>query len=207
MASVSGVLAEYMSKNPCYSVKGSKPFELGKSYMRRDGKMVKIIALCGSRGYETVQGDDAEAPHLGARYNRAGDRGRCTGTNHDFSDPGNLLPEFEEGVEDAGKGFLIPVSFMGANRPEAERALFSQMLTIEHELTEIRYGAKTPEDWQLAYKKIFTDGTASRFWLLCEALELHFTWCDPDMDYDDDVRAYTWAVTEFLEDKRPFYHV
>jgi hypothetical protein len=206
MAAISGTLSEWMRKNPCYSIEGSKPFELGKSYPRRDGKMVKIVALCGSKGYETVQGDDAEAPHLGARYNRAGDRGRCTGTYHDFSDPGNLLPDFEAGVKDAGKGFLIPVSFMGANRPLEERALFSQILTLEHELTDIRYAANTDKDWRAAHKKIFKSGLAEKFFQACEALKFDFTWCDPQSGYAAMVRAYTWAASEFIEDKRPFYH-
>lgn len=206
MSSMTGTLSMWMSKNPCYSIEGSKPFELGKSYPRRDGKMVKIVALCGSKGYETVQGDDAEAPHLGARYNRAGDRGRCTGTNHDYSDPGNLLPEFEEGVEDVGKGFLIPVSLLGANRPQAERDLFRQLLILEKEATDIRYAANSDKDWRAAYKKVFDGGLVTRVYQVCEALELQFTWSDPDMDYDDDVRAYTWALEQFVEDKRVFYH-
>jgi hypothetical protein len=197
-----------MRESPCYSIEGSLPFELGKSYPRRDGKMVKIVKVNDQhKGYETVQGDDAEAPHLGARYNRDSDRGRSTGTAHDFSDPHNLLPDFAPDSKNNGEGFFIKVSMMGANKTEYERDLFRQMLILEHEMTELRYGAKGHDGWKAAFEKIFTGGMASRFWQLCEAMEWSFTWCDPDMDYDDDVKAYTWAVTEFLEDKRVFYSV
>jgi hypothetical protein len=205
MAAISGEFSTWLYNNKPYSVEGSLPFELGKSYPRRDGKMVKIIGINTQRGYETIQGDDAEADALGWRYNRDSDRGRCTGSLSD--DPHNLLPDFAPGSLHNGKGFFIKVSMMGANKSEYERNIFRQMLNLEHELTDIRYAAKTPEDWKAAYAKVFTGGMCSRFWQLCEAMEWNFTWCDPDSDYDDDVRAYTWAVTEFLEDKRAFYSV
>lgn len=203
MVAMSGEFASWMWKNKPYSIEGSLPFELGKSYPRRDGKMVKIIAI-NDDGI-CVQGDDHESPYLGWRYQREGDRGRCTGSAVD--DPHNLLPDFAPGSKNLGEGFFIKVSMLGANKSQYERDLFRQMLILEHELTEIRYGAKTHDEWKAAYDKIFDGGMCSRFFQLCEAMEWHFTWSDPDMDYDDDVRAYTWAVTEFLEDKRAFYHV
>lgn len=86
-------------------------FEVGKRYLRLDGKIVTIIAKNG----DCVQGDDGadcvarnkirhadneyykpgeDAPELsGFRYDRTGSRsdlGRCTGCEWD--DPHNLIP-------------------------------------------------------------------------------------------------------------------
>jgi hypothetical protein len=69
------------------------PFELGKSYQTQEGKTVTIVAVDDTPGYECVQGDDPIEEGGGWRYNRAGpDRGRVTGTAHDWSDPRDLIP-------------------------------------------------------------------------------------------------------------------
>lgn len=92
-------------------------FLLGKKYLRLDGKIVKIIrGREGSKGYETVQGDDGSdspecgkvytiwgengmeekisvASELGHRYNRTdtqGDLGRVTGSK--WNNSRNLIP-------------------------------------------------------------------------------------------------------------------
>lgn len=69
------------------------PFELGKTYLTKAGKPVKIIQVTNTPGYEAVQGDDGENTTLGWRYNRAEDRGRCTGSAFDMSDSRNLIPD------------------------------------------------------------------------------------------------------------------
>jgi hypothetical protein len=88
-------------------------FIVGKTYLTKEGKRVKIIAESRRRGYECVQGDDGvtrvdemictpgvyeitEGSELGWRYDRKGDVGRCTGSPHDFSDPDNLVPGSEQ---------------------------------------------------------------------------------------------------------------
>ena len=78
---------------------GSKPFEVGKTYLTQEGKSVTIKAKTTVPGYECVQGDDlAKCPERGVftwiwRYNRESDRGRVTGSAFDMSDPRNLIPE------------------------------------------------------------------------------------------------------------------
>jgi len=76
---------------------GYKRFELGKTYMTNAGVAVKIVGVVDTKGYECVQGDDfGDDPKGGHRYNRPGDLGRCTGTDHDGSDPRNLIPERDD---------------------------------------------------------------------------------------------------------------
>ncbi len=96
----------------------SKPFELGKTYRTQAGSWVKIIEINNTPGYETVRGDDHEpdwiddkgkAHTLGWRYNREGknERGRCTGSAHDFSDPRNLIPEDDMSFAEMAQTALI----------------------------------------------------------------------------------------------------
>lgn len=85
----------------------TKPFEIGKTYKRVDGTDVTCISLSYTRGYETAQFSDFAETHArlgevyakkgitlsakdmgepeksGYRYNRASDRGRCTGGEWD----------------------------------------------------------------------------------------------------------------------------
>lgn len=98
----------------------TKPFVVGETYQRADGKTVTCIALSEDlKGYECAQFDDYEETHArtadkykneedvldyikrfggddpkasGFRYNRPNDRGRCTGSAFDFSDPFNVIP-------------------------------------------------------------------------------------------------------------------
>lgn len=92
-----------------------RQFIVGKTYLTKEGKPVKIIAESvqpGVRG-ACVQGDDGVTrvePHwkhkgiyeiiegnmLGWRYDREGDVGRVTGSPHDFSDPRNLIAGSEQ---------------------------------------------------------------------------------------------------------------
>ena len=57
-------------------------YQVGNSYPRLDGTMAKIVGI----GNQTVFDD--EGCHY---YNRAQDRGRVTGTAHDYSYPRNLV--------------------------------------------------------------------------------------------------------------------
>jgi hypothetical protein len=57
-------------------------YQVGNSYPRLDGTLAKIVGI----GNQTVVDD--EGCHY---YNRAQDRGRVTGTAHDYSYPRNLV--------------------------------------------------------------------------------------------------------------------
>lgn len=112
-------LQRLMWENGIFAKQVAPDFEflLGKRYLRMDGKVVTIIrGREGSKGYETVQGDDgADSPscgepymvygengmedrvinseELGFRYNRSTSQeglGRCTGS--DWDNPRNLIP-------------------------------------------------------------------------------------------------------------------
>lgn len=69
-------------------------FEAGKTYPRRDGHLVTIVAEKNdNRGYECVQGDDRETEEGGHRYNRStsrSDLGRATATQ--AGGPLDLIP-------------------------------------------------------------------------------------------------------------------
>ena len=95
----------------------TKPFEIGKAYKTIGGKTVTCIDLRDDPGYETARFSDGDLTWLalggyrnrhtgervpvrwlasttGWRYNRDGiDRGRCTGTPCDLSDPRCVIPE------------------------------------------------------------------------------------------------------------------
>lgn len=92
-----------------------RQFIVGKTYLTREGKKVKIIAESTSHGphYTCVQGDDGETrvvedpfikgvyeviegSQLGWRYDREGDVGRCTGSPNG---PRDLMPGSEVGEE------------------------------------------------------------------------------------------------------------
>lgn len=72
----------------------TRPFEVGKRYLRHDGVEVTCLELNeGVPGYETARFDDPLRLGGGHRYNRDQDRGRVTGTCHKFTDPRNIIPE------------------------------------------------------------------------------------------------------------------
>ena len=66
------------------ALKASEPvaYLVGNTYQRMDGTFAKIIGV----GNQTVF--DEDGCHY---YNRSGDRGRVTGTAHDYSHPRNLV--------------------------------------------------------------------------------------------------------------------
>lgn len=63
-------------------------FLVGMTYKTKYGRLVKIVKskYAGSL-YACVQGDDGIW-----RYDRDGDVGRVTGSNHNMSHPNNLMP-------------------------------------------------------------------------------------------------------------------
>jgi hypothetical protein len=206
MVATTGVFSAWLYDNKCYSIKGSLPFELGKTYKRRDGKEVTIIAINNHRGYETVQGDDGSCPTSGFRYNRANDRGRCTGSLGDYSDPRNLLPEFPPGVQNAGDGFFIPVSLLSGNKSAEVKAQFRELMIIENELNDLRYAANSNADWKSAYDQVFGSAMIARIKTLAGALKLNFTVDNRHSgNYAFDVRRFTWDFSDWLEDFRVFY--
>jgi hypothetical protein len=53
-------------------------------------------------------------------------------------------------------------------------------------------------DWETKYKLIFSKEVSIRLNSLLRQLGMELNYCDPDSGYDDDVRAYIWAVEEKL---------
>lgn len=208
MVAISGTLSNWMYNNKAYSVDGSLPFELGKTYKRRDGKEVTIIKVSNQRGYETVQGDDGDHPESGYRYNRDSDRGRCTGTAGDFSDPCNLLPEFPADHPTKGEGFLIPVSLMGQIKSPEERALFRQLIALEHRISNAKRECFSTHDWKGVSDLIFKHGLKRRAGQLVNKLGLPLVFEPlPQRNYKSNVMDFEWALTRLVEDRRPFYAV
>jgi hypothetical protein len=202
MAAMSGTFASWLYNNRPYSTEGALGFVVGKSYLRRDGKLVKIVAI-NDRG-DCVQGDDAECTNLGWRYNRPGDMGRCTGAMVD--DPMNLMPDFPVGHPNAAcEGFRIEVCMMGANKTPEQRALFRELLDIRYKLDELKAFAKEHDEWKQAWEHVFSHDIEKRVKNICLDLGLCFHWDDPDSTHKRDVEAYDWAFNCFIEDHRPFY--
>lgn len=65
-------------------------FEVGNTYKTFGGSMVKMVERKDMSGYEAILGKDGMW-----RYNRSSDRGRVTGSAHDFSCPDNLIPLYQ----------------------------------------------------------------------------------------------------------------
>jgi hypothetical protein len=105
--------AHYKRHKAFYEERGpTKPFELGKTYLRHDGVPVRCIEI-GQGHSECVRFDDGDlrwyftggykrrdggfepvkwhASTSGWRYNRDSDRGRVTAT--DFDNPRCVVPE------------------------------------------------------------------------------------------------------------------
>jgi hypothetical protein len=205
MALTSGEFSNWMYNNKCYSVKGSLPFELGKTYKRRDGKDVKIIAVSTQRGYETVQGDDGASPTSGFRYNRDNDRGRCTGTAGDYSDPRNLLPEFEPGVKNAGEGFFVEVSLLSANKPDDVKKKFRELLILEDTVIQLKYRALDNNDWKSACEGMYNPDVVGQIQKYCKELGFFTNLPERTDDYKADARNFSWAFTDLIEEHRLYY--
>lgn len=204
MVAINGVLADWMSEHPAYSIKGALPFVLGKTYKRRDGLDVKIVEI-NDQG-DCVRGDDSLIEVSGWRYSRPGDHGRCTGTSHDLSDPRNLLPEFPPEMPVAPEGFFIQVSLLSANKPLDVKLKFAQLVMLEHKVTELRYEAMGTNNWKGVYEEIFSPMVIERIQALTKELNFNFTVSTEHTgDFKKTVYRFAWDFTDWLEELRVFY--
>lgn len=89
---------EFERKAWAKRIETSLPFEVGKSYMRRDGVVVECIELnreCALfSDFYLPEHPLVEGERLGWRYNRSQDRGRGTGNRFDCYK--NVIPDFQE---------------------------------------------------------------------------------------------------------------
>jgi len=83
----------------------TKPFEVGKEYRTIGGETVTCVELSNVPDYECARFSDGGEKTIegrtfttGWRYNRDNiDRGRCTGTPFDHSDPRCVIPDPADG--------------------------------------------------------------------------------------------------------------
>lgn len=90
--------------------------QVGHTYELQDGTTVLILGRTGYKGYETVY--DEHGYHRYDRSTHSTDAGRCTGTAHDYSYPGNL------------KRPIVPLD-ADPVRLEAEDYVAGQKLAVE----------------------------------------------------------------------------
>lgn len=72
-----------------------------------------------------------------------------------------------------------------------------QLKNLQKEANEI-YNSDIP--WETKYKLIFSKSISRRFNELIEEINEHFSYYDPDSDYDDDVIAFMSAMNEKIEE-------
>lgn len=72
-----------------------------------------------------------------------------------------------------------------------------QLKNLQKEANEI-YNSDIP--WKTKYKLIFSKNISRRFNELIEEINEHFSYYDPDSDYDDDVIAFMSAMNEKIEE-------
>lgn len=80
----------------------SEPLLLGNTYRLLSGNTVMIVEVNNKPGYESVKGNDGAW-----RYNRQNDRGRVTGSPHDFSEPRNIIPLYSRNDPGVLEGLQI----------------------------------------------------------------------------------------------------
>jgi len=83
----------------------SVEFEVGNTYKSFGGQMVKMVERRDEPGYEVILGKDDIW-----RYNRDADRGRVTGTAHDFSCAENLIPLYSHPIPGLIESMRIDLS-------------------------------------------------------------------------------------------------
>jgi hypothetical protein len=75
----------------------------------------------------------------------------------------------------------------------------------------IAVAAEKPESdydrWKQCYELVFSSSCSQRIRSLFDQLNLRFEYCDPDMDYVDDVRAYGDALAQYRKEIAPFLAV
>lgn len=72
-----------------------------------------------------------------------------------------------------------------------------QLKNLQKKANEI-YNSDIP--WETKYKLIFSKNISSRFNELIEEINEHFSYYDPDSDYEDDVIAFMSAMNEKIEE-------
>lgn len=72
-----------------------------------------------------------------------------------------------------------------------------QLKNLQKEANEI-YNSDMP--WETKYKLIFSKNISRRFNELIEEINEHFSYYDPDCDYEDDVIAFMSAMNEKIEE-------
>lgn len=72
-----------------------------------------------------------------------------------------------------------------------------QLKKLQKEANEI-YNSDIP--WETKYKLIFSKNISRRFNELIEEINEHFSYYDPDSDYEDDVIAFMSAMNEKIEE-------
>lgn len=85
------------------------------------------------------------------------------------------------------------------------RALFARvenLVKVASELPESDY-----DRWKRCFELVFSNQCSTRIRALLDQLNISFDWYDPDMDYEDDVRAYSNALTRLKAEIEPFLAV
>lgn len=72
-----------------------------------------------------------------------------------------------------------------------------QLKKLQKEANEI-YNSDIP--WETKYKLIFSKNISHKFYELIEEINEHFSYYDPDSNYDDDVIAFMSAMNEKIEE-------
>jgi len=72
-----------------------------------------------------------------------------------------------------------------------------QLKNVQKEANEIY---NSDMSWETKYKLIFSKNISRRFNELIEEINEHFSYYDPDSDYDDDVIAFMSAMNEKIEE-------
>ena len=67
--------------------------------------------------------------------------------------------------------------------------------SIESAFNQIHLLYESELTWKDKYEKIFSGGLYRKFTEYAPG----FSWYDPDADYEDDVRAFYWAVKEYMD--------
>ena len=75
----------------------------------------------------------------------------------------------------------------------------------------VKVAAELPESdydrWKRCFEFVFSDQYSTRIRALLDQLNISFDWYDPDMDYEDDVRAYANALVQLKSEIAPFLAV
>lgn len=82
-------------------------------------------------------------------------------------------------------------------KDQIDNNVVQQLKNVQKEANEI-YNSDMP--WETKYKLIFSKNISRKFNELIEEINEHFSYYDPDSDYDDDVIAFMSAMNEKIEE-------